>query len=56
MYFICSALLHDMILSCPVGVFGAAFLSPPAQQLLLRGPVAWSVGITVVTAHSLRGT
>lgn len=30
----------DIILSCPLGVFGAEFLSPPAQQLLLRGPVA----------------
>lgn len=43
-------------LSCPPGVFGAVFQSPPSQQLILRGPVAWPVRIIVVSTHSLQGT
>lgn len=42
----------NVILSCPLGVFGAVFQSPPSQQLLLRGPVSWFVGSTMVTAHA----
>lgn len=41
----------NIILSCSHGVFECAFESPPAQWLLLRGPVSQSVGIREVAAH-----
>lgn len=61
MHFICKRqvgeyYLTNTIWSGCLGVFLAVFLSPPAQQILLRGPVACSVEIIVVTAHSLQGT